>query len=203
MNYCENCGKEVSPKANFCGHCGQRTGAGSKGGKEKLGSGPVSPSSKQNKQQDGKVQLYETGSAQSGIKNAGRTVIWLSIVLTFFNSAVPFYILYHPGLLYYASAVWPRYEQVGETWNAIYILIVANIVLGIINRQDKLFLISGLLSVIYMIGLNLYPINYFHFSDMPVGHKVNTESLIYSLGLIGFNNYLFFKMLKLALRRVQ
>jgi hypothetical protein len=203
MTYCENCGKEVSSKANFCGYCGQRTGASSRGDKENLERGPVSPSSKKKKLQDGKVQEYESGSGINRINNESRLVIWLSVVLTFFNSVIPFYVLYHPGLLYYASAVWPRYEQVGETWNAVYLLIVANIVLGFINRQNKLFLISGLLSVIYMIGLNLYPINYFHFAELPAGHKVNTESLFYSLGLIGFNNYLFFKMLKLALRRVQ
>lgn len=195
MSYCENCGKQVSAKANFCGHCGQRIVPGLKENKENFDRGSVSPSPKEIKRQNGKPPIDENASGIAVVKNAKGIALWMSVLLTFFNTAVPFYVLYHPGLIYIASVDWPRYEQVEDTWNGIYLLIVANIALGIFNRANKLFLIAAILSMIYIFGLNLYPINYFHFTDSPVGHKVNTESLVYSIGLIGFNIYVLFKLL--------
>lgn len=184
MQYCENCGNKVPETAKFCVNCGKKLESSSNETKVHLENRSDSPISF-------KDELFSNSNSQSAstILQSHRTtkkyIPLLSLILVFFTTAIPFYVLYHPGALYYPSHKWPDYKHVSDTWNFVFVLILTDIVAGIINRKDWPFLVSVGLSIIYIIGLYLYPIKYFQFIKMD--SSVNSECLIFSILLMVLN----------------
>ena len=120
------------------------------------------------------------------------------LVVLFFNTAIPIYLLTHPGLLFYNHRdSYSSYFPSSETWNSIFGLIIANFGFIWIYRYNKLFNFTLILNVIYSLGLYLFPFYYFKYFYR--GHSLTTGCLIFSVFLIILNifvSYKYFKGLK-------
>jgi hypothetical protein len=117
------------------------------------------------------------------------------LVVLFFNTAIPIYLLTHPGLLFYNHRdSYSSYFPNSETWNSIFGLIVANCVFIWIYRNNKLFNFTLILNVIYSLGLYLFPFYYFKYFYR--GHSLTTGCLIFSVILTVLNIFVSYNYCK-------
>jgi hypothetical protein len=116
------------------------------------------------------------------------------LVLFFISNLVPFYVIYRPAALY-SPGYGNLYKTYTDGWVLALVITVIIIGFGYINRKKIIYLISVFISIAYIIGLYLYPSNYFYFIEN-YDHKLNNESLVYSIALITLNVILSFFYLK-------
>lgn len=194
MQYCENCGNKVPETAKFCVNCGKKLESSSNETKVHLENRSDSPISfKDELFSNSNSQSTESSAIFQSHKATKKYIPLLSLILVFFTTTIPFYVLVHPGALFSPAYEWPDYKH-SSTWNYVFIVIFADLLIGFINKRDKLFLISIILSIFYIIGLYLYPINYFQFIEMNLA--VGTECFVLTILLMGYNLFVFIKLIK-------
>jgi hypothetical protein len=122
------------------------------------------------------------------------------LVLLFVCNVVPVYVFYHPGTLFFRHfdeglGVSTLYKKHNDTWLIVFVFTLIILMYGIKNLKNIKYLLASLISILYIIGLYFYPINYFHF-DNNFNHHLNQESIIYSLSIITYNTILSFYYLR-------
>jgi hypothetical protein len=118
------------------------------------------------------------------------------LVLLFVCNVVPVYVFYHPGALFFPHfdeglGVSSLYKKHTDTWLIVFVFTLIILMYGLKNLKNIKYSLASLISILYIIGLYFYPINYFHF-DENFSHHLNQECIIYSLSIITYNTFLSF-----------